>query len=86
MFVTAEVFSDGKGGGADVSARAVYLKGERHFVFVEEGQGIFARREVKAGPERNGKVLLLEGVQPGQRVVTDGTLLLEQLLQTPEGG
>ena len=86
MFVTAEIFSDGKSTGADVSARAVYLKGERHFVFVEEGQGIFARREVKAGPERNGKVLLLEGVQPGQRVVTDGSLLLEQLLQTPEGG
>ena len=86
MFVTAEIFSDGKGGGADVSARAVYLKGERHFVFIEEGQGVFARREVKAGPERNGKVLVLEGVQPGQRVVTDGSLLLEQLLQTPEGG
>jgi cobalt-zinc-cadmium efflux system membrane fusion protein len=86
MFVTAEILPDGSVAGADVSARAVFLKGERQFVFVEEGTGIFARREVKAGPEHNGKVLVLEGLKPGQRVVTDGSLLLEQLLQTPEGG
>lgn len=86
MFVTAEILPDGQVAGADISARAVFLKGERHFVFVEEGKGVFARREVKAGPEHNGKVLVLEGIQPGQRVVTEGSLLLEQLLQSPEGG
>ena len=85
MFVTADVATDGGTAGADVSARAVFLKGERHFVFIEEGRGEFSRREVKAGPEHNGKVLVLEGIQPGQRVVTDGSLLLEQLLQRPEG-
>ena len=85
MFVTADLTAVGGTAGADVSARAVFLRGERQFVFVEEGRGEFSRREVKAGPEHNGKVLVLEGIQPGQRVVTDGSLLLEQLLQSPEG-
>jgi hypothetical protein len=40
---------------------------------------------VKAGPEHEGKVPVFDGIRPGQRVVVDGSLLLEQLLQTPEG-
>jgi cobalt-zinc-cadmium efflux system membrane fusion protein len=85
MFVTADLAGETVAGGADVPSKAVFLKGDKHFVFVEESRGQFSRREVKAGPEHDGKVLVLDGLLPGQRVVTDGTLLLEQLWQTPEG-
>jgi cobalt-zinc-cadmium efflux system membrane fusion protein len=66
--------------GTSVPAKAVYLKGEKHFVFVENEPGQFTRREVQIGPEYNGRVLILAGTAPGQRVVTDGCLLLEQSL------
>lgn len=85
MFVTVDLALGGSAGSAEVPAKAVFLRGERHFLFVEEGRGQFSRREVRAGPERDGKVPVLDGLQAGQRVVTDGALLLEQLLQTPEG-
>ncbi len=85
MFVTVDLALGGAAGSAEVPSKAVFLRGERHFLFVEEAQGQFSRREVKAGPERDGKVPVLDGLQAGQRVVTDGALLLEQLLQTPEG-
>lgn len=81
MFVTVDLPGD-RPAGTDVAARAVFLKGERHFVFVEAGPGEFLRREIRAGPEHDGKVPVLEGVLPGQRVVTEGCLLLEQILQT----
>jgi cobalt-zinc-cadmium efflux system membrane fusion protein len=61
-------------------SKAVFLKGEKHFVFVEEQPGKFARQEVKIGSEENGRIFVLSGVQPGQRIVTDGSILLERML------
>jgi membrane fusion protein, heavy metal efflux system len=86
MFVTVDLNTGTLAGGADVPAKAVFLVGEKYFLFIEESRGQFVRHEIKAGPEHDGKVLVLDGLKPGQRVVTDGTLLLEQLLQSPEGG
>jgi cobalt-zinc-cadmium efflux system membrane fusion protein len=67
--------------GASVPTKAVFLRGERHYVFIEEKAGEFLRQEVKTGPEQDGRVLVLAGVQPGQRVVTDGCILLQQTLR-----
>ena len=64
-----------------VPAKAVVLKGDKHYVFVEEQPGQFARREVQIGAEQNGRVLILAGAQLGQRVVTDGCTLLQQMLK-----
>jgi cobalt-zinc-cadmium efflux system membrane fusion protein len=66
---------------ASVPSKAVFLKGEKHFVFVEEQPGQFARQEVQLGPEQDGHVLVLAGIQPGQRVVTEGCVLLQQALK-----
>jgi len=67
--------------GASVPSRAVFLKGEKHYVFVEEQPGQFTRQEVKIGLEQDGRILVLAGVLPGQRVVTDGCVLLQQTLK-----
>jgi cobalt-zinc-cadmium efflux system membrane fusion protein len=72
------------GGGASnisVPAAAVFLKGEKHFVFVQEKPGLFTRQEVAIGAEQDGRVLILNGLQAGQQVVTDGCVLLQQLLE-----
>lgn len=66
---------------ASVPAKAVFLKGEKHYVFLEQQRGEFERHEVEIGSEHDGHILILAGLQPGQRVVTDGCLLLEQLLK-----
>jgi cobalt-zinc-cadmium efflux system membrane fusion protein len=79
MFVTVDSPEDTK--GLDVSQKAVYLKGDKHYLFLEEGKGQFTRKEIKVGPEHDGRILILHGVEAGQKVVTEGTLLLEQLLQ-----
>ncbi|HWH69693.1 MAG TPA: efflux RND transporter periplasmic adaptor subunit [Candidatus Sulfotelmatobacter sp.] len=67
--------------GASVPAKAVFLSGEKHYVFIEEQPGKFTRQEVQAGAEHQGQILVLAGVQPGQRVVTDGCLLLQRTLK-----
>jgi cobalt-zinc-cadmium efflux system membrane fusion protein len=80
MFVSVTL-PDGKARGASVPAKAVFLKGDKHYVFVEEQPGRFARREVQIGAEQNGRVVVLVGAQLGQRVVTDGCTLLQQMLK-----
>ena len=80
MFVSV-MLPDGKAGGASVPAKAVFLRGERHYVFVEEQPGQFTRREIQTGAEQNGRILVEGGLQLGQRVVTDGCILLQQALK-----
>jgi RND family efflux transporter MFP subunit len=80
MFVSVNLPSE-KTAGASVPSKAVFLQGEQHFVFLETQDGQFARREVQIGPEQDGHVAVLAGLQAGQRVVTEGCLLLQQLLK-----
>lgn len=80
MFVS--VILPGEGSNrASVPSKAVYLKGDKHYVFIEAQRGQFERHEVTLGAEQDGHVLVLAGVEPGQRVVTDGCILLEQTLK-----
>src|SRR5207302_10657441 len=50
MFVTVSLPGE-QLPGASVPSKAVFLRGEKHYVFVEEQPGQFARREVQLGPE-----------------------------------
>jgi cobalt-zinc-cadmium efflux system membrane fusion protein len=80
MFVSVNLPGQGLG-EVSVPAKAVFLKGDKHYVFLEEQPGRFLRQKVKTGAEQDGVVAIVEGVQPGQRVVTDGCVLLQQALK-----
>jgi plastocyanin len=43
---------------------------------VTDKSGVFAQREVSAGPESNGVVPIQAGLNAGERVVTEGSFLL----------
>jgi cobalt-zinc-cadmium efflux system membrane fusion protein len=65
---------------------AVQTIGNQQFVFVaSEKPNEFALRAVRLGSESNGLYLVLEGLNAGERVVTDGSFLLraEWLKQHP---
>jgi cobalt-zinc-cadmium efflux system membrane fusion protein len=79
MFVKAE-FQLEPESGVEVSSRAVFLRGEKHYVLLEEKPGHYSRQEVTVGSERAGRLIITDGLKPGQRVVVDGVLLLDQLL------
>jgi len=84
MFVTGELPST-EHAGLDVSAKAIFLRGEKYFLFLQKAQGEFERCEVKVGPEHEGKILVTEGIEPGQKVVSNGCLLLDQIIQANGG-
>ena len=60
-----------------VPAIAVQNMNNRQVVFLATGtSGVFELRYVTVGTETNGRVTVLEGLTPGERVVTEGSFLL----------
>lgn len=57
-------------------ATAVFLFGNKRYVFVEEAPGRYRRQAVDAGAERDGMIDLMSGVNEGDKVVTEGSLHL----------
>lgn len=72
-------------GGFVVPTRAVYLRGEQHYVFVDQGNGRYVRRAVGLGPLfGEGQQVILQGLAATDKVVVDGSLLLERLLASKD--
>jgi cobalt-zinc-cadmium efflux system membrane fusion protein len=67
--------------GVEVSSKALFMKGGDSYLFIEDSPGHFQRKLVKVGIEKDSKVPVLEGVNPGQKVVTEGALLLQALVE-----
>jgi cobalt-zinc-cadmium efflux system membrane fusion protein len=85
----AEMFIVGKlklpaPGGFLVPARAVYLRGEQHYAFVDQGNGRYERRALKIGPISGGNQVVLEGLGANDKVVLEGSLLLERILASKD--
>ena len=83
MYIVAELRVPAPGGFL-VPARAVYLRGEQHYVFIDQGNGRYARRAILAGPLTDGYQVVLQGLAANDKVVLEGSLLLERLLSSKD--
>lgn len=84
MYVTVDVLTDtakNSQAGVEIATKAIFLKDDRHYLFIETASGQFQRRGVKVDMENDGHSVVVDGLAAGQRVVTDGCLLLEAILE-----
>jgi len=84
MYVTADVVRDETkvaGAGVEIPSKAIFTIADKSYLFVEVAPGRFERRAVEIGTEQDGKVPVLTGVAAGDRVVTEGALLLQAVLE-----
>jgi RND family efflux transporter MFP subunit len=56
---------------------AVLDTGTQQYVFVDQGNGYFEPRKVKPGARADGRFAILEGLKPGERIVTAANFLLD---------
>lgn len=59
-----------------VPSKAVFLMGDKRYVFVAEAPGRYLRREVQAGAERDGLIDVRDGLKETDQVVVEGNLNL----------
>jgi cobalt-zinc-cadmium efflux system membrane fusion protein len=60
-----------------VPTRAIVTHGDASVVFVETGPGRFVRRTVQVGDDDGESTVIVSGLHLGERVVIDGSILLE---------
>lgn len=80
MFVTADIDADGEK-ELLVPAKAVYFRDEKNYLFIDEGNGRYLRRQVQTGDVRQNMVEILAGLHEGDKVVIEGSLMLQQVMQ-----
>lgn len=55
---------------------AVVAQGDQSFIYVVDAKGEAVRTPVKVGKKQDGKVEILGGIAPGQKIVTEGVVKL----------
>ena len=85
MFVQAEVEKEGISGkeSLEIPRSAVMWTGERSLVYVKtsETEPVFEMREVKLGNSSGETYQVLEGLQEGEEIVTNGTFTVDAAAQ-----
>jgi membrane fusion protein, heavy metal efflux system len=89
MYVTVNVkLPASEGVSAEVPASAVIYVNEKYFVFVPDKSdpNKFSKREITVLHERSaGATVVVQGIRPGERVVSDGSLEMNDYLGEGEG-
>lgn len=76
MFVNVE-FAAAATAKVTVPAEAVLDSGDRQTVFVDLGDGYLEPRQVRVGDRFGDRVAIIDGLKPGERVVSSGTFLID---------
>jgi Cu(I)/Ag(I) efflux system membrane fusion protein len=77
MFAEVSINSDTRLDVVVIPAEAVIRTGDRTQVFVLREPGKFEPRQVKLGFESKGKVVVQEGIEAGEKVVTSAQFLVD---------
>jgi Cu(I)/Ag(I) efflux system membrane fusion protein/cobalt-zinc-cadmium efflux system membrane fusion protein len=80
MFVNVDV-SVQLGRQLVVPASAVLQSGDRAIAFIDHGQGNLEPREITAGAQTDGSVVVLSGLKAGERVVSSANFLIDSEAQ-----
>jgi RND family efflux transporter MFP subunit len=64
-----------------VPSTAVLSDGAQTYVYVKDKTGALKRRTVVAGSASGGRMPILEGLEPGEQVVVQGAILLDNQIQ-----
>lgn len=77
MYATVEIAGEGPLDAVLAPREAILSTGARHVAFVSRGEGRFEPREVTLGVSSGGQVQILDGLEPGEKIVTSGQFLLD---------
>jgi membrane fusion protein, heavy metal efflux system len=86
MFATISLQQPNAVAGLTVPVNAVFVENGHTFAYVQVGEREFGRREVDAVPNgHRDRLRVTRGLQAGDRIVSDGVLLIRQLEREPPG-
>jgi cobalt-zinc-cadmium efflux system membrane fusion protein len=78
MFANFRIVTGDASDSPAVPEAAVVYEGETAHVWVESGDGLLSIRTIHTGRSNDGLIEVLDGLKPGERVVTKGGLFIDQ--------
>jgi cobalt-zinc-cadmium efflux system membrane fusion protein len=78
MFANFRILTSDATNSPAVPESAVVYEGELAHVWVLSGDGLIAYRSIRTGRNNDGLVEVLDGLKPGERIVTKGGLFIDQ--------
>ena len=85
MFASINLYLTDTANSLTVPTKAVFVENSRTYAYVQTGPQEFSRREIETVASGSDRVRVVGGVQAGDRVVSDGVLLLRQLEEDVPG-
>jgi cobalt-zinc-cadmium efflux system membrane fusion protein len=79
MFANFRILTGDALESASVPAAAVVYEGEAAHVWVVAGDGLLELRSIRTGRSNDGLIEVLDGLKPGEKVVTKGGLFIDQV-------
>jgi cobalt-zinc-cadmium efflux system membrane fusion protein len=79
MFANFRILTSDASESAAVPEAAVVYEGAGAHVWVVVGDGLLELRAIRAGRSNDGLIEVLDGLKPGERVVTKGGLFIDQV-------
>jgi cobalt-zinc-cadmium efflux system membrane fusion protein len=81
MFAKVEVSDGGRRKVMSVASKAVLTDGDKTYVIVATEGNVFRIRRVDVGPETDGRLRVLGGLTPGEKIVTEGAIFMKREIE-----
>ena len=79
MFANFRILTSDSSDAPAVPESAVVYEGDLAHVWILSGDGLLAYRSIRTGRSNDGLVEVLDGLKPGERIVTKGGLFIDQV-------
>jgi len=79
MFASFRIFTSDAAEAPAVPEMAVIYEGQSAHVWVVVGDGLLSLRSIRVGRSNDGLLEVLEGLKPGESIVTKGGLFIDQV-------
>jgi len=79
MFANFRILTSGATDSPAVPEAALVYEGEMAHVWVVQGDGLITYRAVRTGRNNGGLVEVLDGLKPGEKIVTKGGIFIDQV-------
>ena len=85
MYINATLYLPGQAGALTLPTSATFVENGHSFAYVQLNDRDFARRPIETTANGADRVRVTQGLANGDRVVSDGVLLLRQIEATADG-
>ena len=81
MFAKIDISDNGRRKVMTIASKAVLTDGDRTYVIVATEGNVFRIRRVDVGPDVDGRIRVLGGLTPGEKIVTEGAIFMKREIE-----